>query len=86
MALSFRQSTREKRIFSEDQHPGGSLMRVEPVAGTIGVRSGCQGSWSARVPVDSSDPDVARLDNRRERVLFSVPRSKLLEKYNVEED
>jgi len=43
----------------------------------------------ARVPVDVDDPDLARLDDRRERVLFRIPVSNpgsLLKKNNLDED
>lgn len=42
-----------------------------------------------RVPVDIDDPDIARLDDRRERVLFRIPHSNdacLLKKYNLDDE
>jgi hypothetical protein len=42
-----------------------------------------------RVPVDIDNPDLARLNDRRERVLFRIPASdagSLLKKNNVGED
>lgn len=42
-----------------------------------------------RVPVDVDDPDLARLDDRRERILFRIPPSddaSLLKKNNLEEE
>lgn len=78
----FRQSTRERRLFSDPASTpdvrGGGLTRAEP-----SVRIG---GAACLVPVDVEDPDIARLDERRERVLFSVPDSQLLQKYNVDRD
>jgi len=53
----------------------GSLMRID-------------GSWQIRcpVPVDIYDPDASRFDGRRERVLFRIPESELLQKYNVDQN
>jgi len=69
-------------MFSSEESPlehGSFQTRVRGVAGIVGVRQGCP------VPVDIEDPDIGRLEERRERVLFSVPSSRLLEKYNVDE-
>ena len=74
----FRVSTREKRMFlstdTEVTSSSGSLMRID-------------GSWQPRcpVPVDVYDPDASRFDDRRERVLFRMPESELLQKYNVDQ-
>jgi hypothetical protein len=75
----FRQLTREKRLFG----PQDDIM----VTGTDTRFAGAP--CRVRVPVDIDDPDLARLDDRRERVLFRIPPSdagSLLKKNNVDED
>jgi hypothetical protein len=72
----FRESTREKRMFGrpDDITEGGAALRFQ------GAPRRCT------VPVDIEDPDMTRLDDRRERVIFRNPSSQLLKKYNVESD
>jgi hypothetical protein len=74
----FRQLTREKRAFIHergDPLDQGSSRRIE----NPDFLQVC------RVPVDIEDGDISRLDGRRERVLFRIPDSKLVEKYNVDD-
>lgn len=73
--MMFRQDTREKRIFTKEPETPGSYGRVSPLVYTC-----------APVPVDLEDPDIGRLDDRKARVLFTLPNSSLLKKYNVETD
>lgn len=71
----FRQLTREKRMYIQGREDQGSLVRIEDPTFL----------QTCRVPVDTTDGDLARLDGRRERVLFRVPDSSLLEKNNIDD-